>query len=347
MREIKVIGNFFPKEMFESFVKQYKNVPMNYGWKGGHKHDPHGHWNHSFFQASSANLADHSSKVEGIVAEMLQYTKNHNVLKGGNLALLRCYINGHTYGVDGYFHQDSHREDEITTVLYMNEEWAPNWAGETVFINTENKTALQKSVLPYPNRMVIFPSVVPHAARGVSRKFMGLRQTFMFKFRQKRSANFEKLSTFLVDNKATSLKHQEGSLHDHLVRVYQILESNGLPEHVCFGGGLHSVFGTNAFTKFIFTDADTQRLIDNFGVRAVELAKLFSNIHRPKYLENPKSINDNEVVVELNDGNDLTIDIKTYHELCAIECANLIDQDSFKNKINLQSFWSQNVEKNK
>ena len=195
--------------------------------------------------------------------------------------------------------------------------------------------------------MVMFPSVIPHAARGVSRKCMELRQTFMFKFRPKRTANFEKLSEFLVKNNATSLKHQEGSLHDHLVRVYQILETNGFPEHICFGGGLHSVFGTNAFTRNIFSDKDRQTLIDNFGERAVTLAKLFSNIHRPKYLETPKSINDKEVVVLLNDGSDLTVDIDTYRELCIIEAANLIDQDSMKNKTNIQSIWDQNVEKNK
>ena len=347
MREIKVIADFFPKEMFENFLKQYKNVPMNYGWKGGRKHDPHGHWNFSFFKSSSDNLADFSFKLNGVVAEMLEFTKKHNFLKNEDLVLLRCYINGHTYGVEGYFHQDSQRFDEITTVLYMNEEWLPNWAGETVFLNTENKTQLQRSILPYPNRMVIFPSKIPHAARGVSRKCMDLRQTFMFKFRKKRSDSFEELSAFLVANNATSLSHQRGSLHDHLVRVYQILETNKFPEHVCFGGGLHSVFGTNAYSNCLFTYDDKAKLIDNFGERAVELAKLFSLIQRPKYLEDPKSINDKEAVVVLNDESDLNIDIETYHELCAIECANLIDQDSFKNKPNLKLIWDQNVEKNK
>jgi hypothetical protein len=347
MREIKAIDNFFPKEMFERFQKEYLDTPMQYGWKGGHRVDPHGHWNYSFFQAGSSNLADYTYKLDGLLAKMCEYTKNHNVLKGENLALLRCYINGHTYGVDGYFHQDSSREDEITTVLYMNEEWFPNWAGETVFINTENKTHLQKSVLPYPNRMVLFPSIIPHAARGVSRKCLSLRQTFMFKFRKKRTADFERLSEFLVANGATNFKHQKGTLHDHLVRVYQILETKGFPKDICFGGGLHSVFGTNAFQKSLFNDAAKQKLIDNFSPRAVELAGLFSNINRPKYLETPKSISDDAVVVVLNDESELTIDRSTYEALCAIECANLIDQDSFKNKPNLHTFWEQNIEKNK
>ena len=347
MREIKIITDFFSKEMFDSFVKEYKDVSMKYGWKGGKRVDPHGHWNHSFFPSSSSNLADHSSKVNGLIKEMLDYTKKHDYLQNKNLALLRCYINGHTYGVDGYFHQDSSREDEITTVLYMNEKWDPNWAGETVFLNPENKISLLRSVLPHPNRMVLFPSIIPHAARGVSRQCTLLRQTFMFKFRYKRTFNFEKLSSFLFDNNTYTIKHQQGSLHDHLVRVYQILETAGFPEHVCFGGGLHSIFGTNAFTKIVFTDNDRQKIVDNFGEKAAQLSKLFSIINRPKYLETPKSINDKEVVVVLNDESDLTIDIDTYNELCAIECANLIDQDSIKNKPNLQLFWSQNVEKNK
>jgi len=343
MREIKSIDNFYPKEMFEQFLKMYSNVPMRYGWKGGHRVDPHGHWNHSFFTASSQNLADYTFKLDGLLAEMCEYVKNHEALSGEDLALVRCYINGHTYGVEGYFHQDSSREDEITTVLYMNDEWNPNWAGETVFLDTKSKTRLQRSVLPYPNRMVMFPSQIPHAARGVSRKCLVLRQTFMFKFRKKRTANFEKLSTFLVKKGTTNFKHQKGTLHDHLVRVYQLLESNGFSEDICFGGGLHSVFGTNAFTRNVFTADDEQTLIDNFGARATELAGLFSKINRPKYLENPKSISDDGVVVVLNDESELTLDRDTYYALCAIECANLIDQESMKNKSNLQAFWDQNA----
>lgn len=349
MREIKSIDNFFPKEMFDSFVDQYSDMPMQYGWKGGKENDPHGHWNYSFFRAGSNNLADCSDKIEGLISEMMDYTKSHPYFNGEDLTLIRCYINGHTFGVDGYFHQDSGRNDEFTTVLYMNKEWFPNWAGETVFLNTEDKTHLQRSVLPYPNRMVIFPSIISHAARGVSRKCLILRQTFMFKFRKKRTANFEKLSKFLVKNGATNLKHKDGSLHDHLVRVYQLLETNDFNHDVCFGGGLHSVFGTNAFTRNIFTELDKQKVINEFGERPVYLAELFSKINRPKYLENPKAKDNEGVTVVLNDGTGLKIDIDTYYELCAIECANLVDQNSLiaAKHPKLKAFWSKNVEKDK
>jgi len=349
MQEIKDIDDFFPQEMFDEFVKNYSDMPMQYGWKGGKDVDPHGHWNYSFFRAGSANLADYSHKLDGIVKEMADFAKQHPYFNNEDVALLRCYINGHTYGVDGYFHQDSPRKDEFTTVLYMNKEWFPNWAGETVFLNPEDKTKLQKSVLPRANRMVLFPSVIPHAARGVSRKCMGLRQTFMFKFRKKRTANFEKLSKFLVANSADNLNHKLGTLHDHLCRVYQLLEKNNFSQDVCFGGGLHSVFGTNAFSKSIFSDEDKQKIVDQFGERAVYLADLFSKVNRPKFLENPKSKTKDSVVVALNDGTDLTIDIDTYYELCSIECANLIDQESLiaAKHPKLKAFWSQNVEKNK
>lgn len=347
MSEITVIDDFFPLDLAERFVAQYKHAPMIYGWKATEKTDPHGHWNYSFNKVTSGNnLADITKNLSGITAEMWKHVKKH--VGDNNLVLLRCYINGHTYGTDGYVHVDSRRDDETTTVFYMNEEWFANWAGETIFMD-KDRSIITKSVLPKFNRMVIFPSNIPHCARGVSRKCDDLRMTFMFKFRKRRSDTFEKLSAFLSENGATNLKHQKGTLHDHLVRVYQRLENNKFPEHVCLGGGLHSVFGTNAFKNFIFKDSDAQKIVETFGQKPYELAKLFSVIKRPFSLENPEAISDEEVVVKLNNDQLLRLSRETYNELCAMECANLLDQDSFKdNKYpRLIDFWRQNDEKNK
>jgi hypothetical protein len=346
MREIEVNNDFFPKEMYDRFIAEYKDAPMRYGWFSNNKTDPHGHWNYSIVRAGPKNIADISSKLNGVVEEMWEYTKQH--LKE-DVALIRCYINSHTYGIEGYFHTDSFRQDEKTSVLYMNEIWYPNWAGETVFMEKEDKTDIIKCVLPCSNRLVIFPSNMMHSARAVSRKCMDLRMTFMFKFRKRRSENFEKLSKFLFENGAQNENHQVGSLHDHLVRVYQILETKGYPEHVCFGGGLHSVFGTNVFKKNIFDDSDKQKIIDNFGQKAFELSKLFSSIKRPKTLETPTEITEDKFIVELNNDACVALPVETYFELCAIECANLIDQNSFNQTKypTLNKFWSQNVIKNK
>ena len=342
MSEIKVIDNFFPKELYDSFIAKYENAPMKYGWVSNSDSDHHGHWNYPIHKTNSSNLADISSVLNSDVLDMWNYTKK---FLQEDVVLLRCYINGHTYGVDGYLHKDSKRMDETTTVLYMNPEWHPNWAGETILIDKDDRSTIAKSILPKPNRMLMFPSNIEHAARGVSRKCITLRQTFMFKFRKKRSENFEKLSKFLYDNNALNFKHQNGSLHDHLVRVYQILETRKFPEHVCFGGGLHSVFGTNAFQKNLFVDIDNLKIINNFGHKAFELSKLFSSIDRPKALENPEYIDFEKVIVKLNNEANVSLPIETYKELCSIECANLLDQNSLTSTKYpvLKQFWDQNV----
>jgi SM-20-related protein len=347
MREIEVVDNFFSKELYDEFIKIYDNVPMRYGWLANPKSDKHGHWNYSLIHSQAANLADFSSKLPDETSKkMWNYVQEY--LKE-ECVLLRCYINSHTYGVEGYFHKDTWQENETTAVLYMNSEWHPNWAGETVFMDNLESSKITQSVLPKSNRMVLFPSEMQHCARGVSRKCIVLRKTFMFKFRKKRSENFEKLSKFLFDSKAVDFNHSYGSLHDHLVRVFQLLETNKFPEHVCYGGGLHSVFGTNVFTKNICSDNDNLTIIENFGEKAFELAKLFSAINRPKSLETPVSINFDSVIVELNNEAHVNLPIETYNDLCAIECANLLDQKSLNTDKypNLQKIWNQNVEKNK
>src|SRR5258707_1275606 len=87
--------------------------------------------------------------------------------------LIRCYLNGYTYGTDGYFHSDSNRADEHTVIVFMNDEWEPDWAGETVFL--DERGDIVRSVLPKRNRAIIFAARLRHAGRGVSRKCVELR----------------------------------------------------------------------------------------------------------------------------------------------------------------------------
>src|SRR5262249_28305801 len=96
--------------------------------------------------------------------------------------LIRCYLNGYTYGTEGYFHTDSARSTDRTSVIYVVDEWEPDWAGELAFLDAQAE--ITRSVLPKRNRAVIFPSNVLHAARSVSRKCSVLRKALIFKTRK-------------------------------------------------------------------------------------------------------------------------------------------------------------------
>jgi len=337
-RDIVVVDNFLPRETFENLARFISNEPMIYGSRSNFRTDPHGHWSRNFVTAGRLNLADVSGDLEYEEAaplnsawKFLRDTRLENDL------LIRCYLNGYTYGTDGYFHTDSERPDEHTTIVYMNDYWEPDWAGETVFLDEEGE--IVKSVLPKTNRAVIFPSDIQHAGRSVSRKCMVLRKALIFKSRKRRSTNFEKLSSFLRKVGAGNHGHKSGTLHDHLVRTFSILEEKGFDNTVCFGGGLHAIYGTNAFRHRLLTLSDKARIVDEFGPRAEELARLFSELDRPKTLESPQDFKSDSVIVELGNGQKLTLGRQTFDDLRKIECANQMDQDRLARYKALRDFW--------
>lgn len=335
---LKVLDNFFTEEILNELLLDYRNIQMKYGWPSNKKTDPHGHWNFDFGKCSSLNLADIKDKLPNNLKKIENYIKDKvDILN--DAILIRCYINGHTYGVDGYYHTDSDRPDEITFVFYLvNDKWKFDWGGETSFI-TPNEEVY--SVIPKKNRAVIFQANILHCARGVSRKYTGLRKTLMFKFRKKRSDNFEKLSKFLFANNALNYEHSNGSLHDHLVRTYQLLENGNLPEYVCFAAGLHSVFGTSIYkNKLLNLEEDKDLIINEFGEKTFELVSYFSKINRPKTLE---TYDDNNI--EFNDGSFVKLDDDIILNLKYIECANLEDQKSLniEKYPNLYNLWHNNV----
>lgn len=96
--------------------------------------------------------------------------------------LLRCYVNGHTYGIDGKIHYDDKRPNTITVIYYPMRHWSIDWGGETIFWDREKREII-KSVIPKNNRLVVFPAPVWHGARPLSRYAeTALRVTLMFKF---------------------------------------------------------------------------------------------------------------------------------------------------------------------
>jgi len=289
-----VIENFLDEEIYNTLSKIADRGSYTPGWKSSKKTDPHGHWNINFAKAfaGGANLADITYSLPDNLKVAWNSIQEKYSLQ--DTKLLRCYINAHTYGVDGYTHKDSHRDDEWTIVIYLIDNWNIDWAGETIVVDDGE---IVKSVIPKRNRALIFPGNNIHAARAVSRTCFSLRRTLMFKFRARRCDDFERLSEFLVSKGANSL---------------------------------HSIFGTNAFTKCVLREDDFAELSQEFGDKAASLAKLFSTIHRPKTLENPEMLSDAEAVVKLRDETTMTIPRYAFDELRVMEAANLYDQKSLK-----------------
>ena len=337
--EVQVVDNFLPRETYEHLWRYAANLPLVYGSRSNSNSDSHGHWNANFTSAGKNNLADVSSALDS-TAELGPIKSAWSFLRECYIAdgtLIRCYLNAYTYGTDGYFHIDSNRSDDRTTVIYLADQWDPDWAGETVFLDDSGN--IIKAVLPKRNRAVIFPSNIRHAARSVSRKCEKLRRTVIFKTRKRGSSNFERLSSFLITNGAGDYQHRIGTLHDHLVRTFLILESRGCHEAICFGGGLHSFYGTNRYAQSLLTSTSKTKIIDEFGEEAERLAYLFSLLDRPKTLESPLEVAPESVLVEQRDKQLIRISRKEFDSLQKIEYANLQDQHSIDGYHNLCKSW--------
>ncbi|HWS65687.1 MAG TPA: 2OG-Fe(II) oxygenase [Steroidobacteraceae bacterium] len=340
MRPPQVIDNFLPRDLADRLRVFVEAQPMEHGAKSNKHTDPHGHWSWKPFTDSSDNLADISSELtQRELVDAWEFVSLNFVQ---NMKLIRCYINGYGYGDDGYFHTDSDREGDVTVILYICSEWHRDWAGETMTVHNGVLTAF----IPVPNRCVILSSNTPHAARAVSRKCTRLRRTLMFKCRPQRSMDFERLSQFLVSHGAHKIDHAEGSLHDHLVRVYELLEKRGMPTEVAYGGGLHSIYGTNSFNRKLLEPYGSIRAMvaGMFNRRSEELAWQFSVLARPGTLEDFASFTtaaDDQVALKCTHAEHLFMPMAAARQLCLIECANLQDQGSLGRWPNLLNMWNQ------
>jgi len=331
-----IYDNFLPADLYNEVRELLRHAPLSYGHKSSSKVDPYGHLKYGPIHDRQHNLADLAFQLpEGPLLDAWGVLRAKPAFDTAKL--IRCYANGYTYGMDGYFHTDSQRSDEVTVILYICDKWDRDWAGETVCVD---RKAGWLSIPPSPNRCLMIPSNMPHAARAVSRMCPEMRMTLMYKTRPKRSDNFEMLSEWLVKHHALDQSHAQGTLHDHLVRTYALLEAK-TSQDVAFGGGLHSIYGTNVF-KHRMLDASPHaraQVAAQFGKEAESLAYSFSVIDRPKALENHAGFHGDNVVLKLTHDATVSVPLHVYKELCLIECANLADQNSLDKWPNLKGLW--------
>eukprot|EP00966_Prymnesium_polylepis_P044621 1034147-Prymnesium_polylepis.1 len=84
-----------------------------------------------------------------------------------------------TFGDVSYIHRDGGPEN-VTSLLYANEDWAAEWSGETCFFSDASE--LREAVLPAPGRLLMFVASIQHVGRPPSRLFWGHRYTLAIKF---------------------------------------------------------------------------------------------------------------------------------------------------------------------
>lgn len=306
---ISVKDNVLDKSQLDNILYFINKANWSYGWPSN-KDMPYGHWNVDFTKSTKSNPTDVTPRLPPVIMPL--WLEVNKVFFGGQARLTRCYANRHTFGTEGYIHTDTEREEDQTCVVYLDKDWDPNWGGETTFYSKDLQEIV-KSVIPAYGRTAVFNGNIPHCAKPVSRICPTVRTTLMFKVTVNPKAVYdaeELLSSFLVKIGADKKPHKNGSLADHLIRTFHILKGVGAGDILALAGGLHSVYGTNAYKKPCLSKDDTQ-VRTLFGPEVDRLVRLFSVVNRPNCLENP-------------DGSLEELDLFL---LRSIECANLYDQD--------------------
>ena len=344
---MQIFDNALPIDLYNCVKNAIGCAPLQYGSKSNSHTDPHGHLSWKPLHDKKDNLGDLTDHfAQNPLTYALRDAWLH--LKGRNdLKLIRCYVNGYTYGMDGYVHTDSHRKGEHTAILYVCDRWEADWAGETVELRDGDVVG---ACLPRPNRLLVLSSDQPHVGRAVSRKCNIMRTVLVFKSRPPRTAQFEQLSTWLMQHDAFRLEHHDGSLHDHLCRVYQLLVDHGASAVSSLGGGLHSIYGTNAYQRQLLSPSPHGRaaVAGAFGQRPEGLAYWFSLLDRPHTLdwaasflvdERLRTDSDHHFALECRHQDRYHAPWRDAMDLCLIEAANLLDQNSLDKWPHLKHLW--------
>jgi hypothetical protein len=330
MNSIVKIEQVFPEELLKDVAKVIDAVPWRYGWASNRSIE-FTHWNHSFARAGAINTVDVSNQISGSIA--LAWSHIQDTITGP-ADLLRCYTNSHTFGVEGYPHTDSRRLEDKTLIIYMNPHWQRDWGGETTIYHGDS---IAHAELPKYNRGLIFNGMDWHSARAVTRICPAQRITLMFKFCPKNADPIRnEIQKFLTLLGADKVKHSGRNLWTHLLNVYDILKAEGFAQDICSAGGLHSIFGTNAFKHQLLNYNQRHVVANLIGEPATKLVELFHTVKRPSTLEH--ALKTNSLKVELNSGATKTLAQNELNSICAIEAANLSDQKSLKNYPHIAEF---------
>jgi len=334
MTEVFQLENVFPEDLLKEVKGVINTVPWRYGWASNRSIE-FTHWNHDFAQAGADNGLDRADRLKGPIKKAWDYLQKEYL---GPQSLLRCYTNTHTYGVEGYPHTDSRRAADHTVVIYMTPNWQRNWGGETLIYEGNR---ILHAELPEYNKAIVFPGRAEHCARSVTRICPAQRITLMFKFAAHGvDPQRERIQRLLEASGADAIKHKNGKLINHLLRVYDLVKQNGHDDETAGAAGLHSIFGTNIFQHKTLTGDQRELVVDAIGPRATELVELFRDIQRPHALES--AVKNSSLTVAMNDGSTSTLTQNQLNTLCSIEAANLADQKSLKNYPHIARFLRNN-----
>lgn len=286
--KLQIFDDVLPVHLYAAIKSASDNIGWKFGWRTM-SNPTSCYWHHEVGHADKANCDDISAMVtrhpEKAFSDYQDWLRAQ--ILPPESKILRFYLNAHTYGTDGAPHYDAHRDNEVTLILYLNDEWRLDWAGETVVF--KERGDIEKAVLPRKNRIFSFPSNRLHAPRPLAKACEGLRVVLVVKValapRSQTIAYRRGLDTmahhleYLKQIGSDAIPHSGRSLLAHLYGTHQWLRSRGADDELCAAGLFHSVYGTSIMRCTVAHDR--QELRARIGERAERLTWLFSTLKRP------------------------------------------------------------------
>ena len=323
--QIQFYDNVIPVETLKACNDFIEKGVFKFGWRS-HVDIPFGHWNLEIAKGARDSRIDVTKELPKEFKQLWDHINQTQF--GGKAYPTRCYANKYTFGTEGFIHSDTDMDDSVTALIYLTPDWKSDWYGETTFY-TKDKQEIIQAITPKYGRLAVFPGCVFHAGRAVSKLCPKEKTSLIFKAilpeedaKEIKDKVEDKLFKFIEESGAFDNPHKYGSLGHHLMRCFYLLREYNAGDVLSLAGGLHSIYGTNAYKKKTLPWNSTL-VSDLFGPEVDKLARLFSKINRPWALENP----------------DGTLDANDLFMLRCIECVNLYDQQELDSRFpNLKEF---------
>jgi SM-20-related protein len=184
---VRVVDGVFSEAEVSALVQTVAAVPLYYinHSTTADTHELYGHWAYPLVDVDrrvprdvSADLASLDETLDPI---KLAWRETHKLLPSGSKTV-NSYINGYTYGTDGYPHYEvlqSRAVEQRSILIYCCPRWEPAWGGETVFFDEDGE--ISAAILPKPGRVLVFRGDVLHVARAPSRFCPIERRVLVFK----------------------------------------------------------------------------------------------------------------------------------------------------------------------
>jgi len=275
----RVYDGIYDLDFFKRVVARYGRQ-YSYGWKANRETEyDQGHWNVPIAIQSKEQTNDLTPILKQKDPDLANFWSFLQECVIGTRKLYRLYINGYTYGTDGFLHcDDTYLAKQYgdqspireTVMAYLNQDWNADWGGETAIFNSQREIVL--SVLPRYGRIIAFDGHKLHAARPLSRSCSVLRQVLVIKTLQPDTDTPKNNIDWLYDL-TINLKHSGKTFFEHLIRTSLILRQMNAPQHVIDAGMFHSIYGTEFYRSKINISRDN--VVQRIGPVAELLVREF------------------------------------------------------------------------